>query len=476
MTELNTAGAVYLGAARASAVYVGANQAWPQLPARLPGLLFWLDASKLPGAIGSAVSTWPDLSGNRHDCTAIGAPPTLQASPNGLPWVQFNGAGLTAAGLAAALSDRAELGYALMLWPTAFNNSIVIEAPSTNVWDLMVLYGGGGAVYVGTKQPSYRLLTPPAPGVLDDWNLVTIDMATDTRLWLNAVEVTTYSDGGGGVALPTISLGTDAVVGQYYNGNFPWLGQMAEICVYDHALADTDRQALERYLHAKWLKNLAAIPGLLWWLDASQLALSSGADVTTWPDRGPSHYDATATETPPTFVPGAVRFAASSNRMRVAGLGTAMSGRSDYSIVCRFNSADVSNWPVFFTSPYDALWQWMLELDASTSGIYVGSGNGRFRLFNGVPVQTNAWSVMSVTVTNGLPRLWLNGAEVTSYQLGPNGDCLPSISEITADVLLCGYYAGPSYSFTGDIAHLALYDHALTDAERQTAETYLNIG
>lgn len=79
------------------------SAAWT--PAALPGLLLWLDASRITGkSDGDSVSQWDDLSGNsNHWAQATSSKqPTYQTNElNGLPIVRFDGVDdvLTHAGL-----------------------------------------------------------------------------------------------------------------------------------------------------------------------------------------------------------------------------------------------------------------------------------------------------------------------------------------------------------------------------------------
>lgn len=82
-----------------------ASEAAPWTPLLLPSLIGWYDAGSLSGANGSAVATWPDLSGNGMDMVspswnvpisqspAFTSPTLVNGSQNAQPVVRFDGNG-----------------------------------------------------------------------------------------------------------------------------------------------------------------------------------------------------------------------------------------------------------------------------------------------------------------------------------------------------------------------------------------------
>jgi hypothetical protein len=64
-----------------------------------------------------------------------------------------------------------------------------------------------------------------------------------------------FTGPSGDLASPMPNLGVDAVFGGYYTGgpDIAWAGYIGEVLLYDHALADVERQSAESYLRAKWV-------------------------------------------------------------------------------------------------------------------------------------------------------------------------------------------------------------------------------
>ena len=70
----------------------------------------------------------------------------------------------------------------------------------------------------------------------------------------------------------------------------------------------------------------------------------------------------------------------SSDRMTVRGLGTWLSGRTDYSLSWAGAFTDLNGSPVILAAPTGSDYQWMVKLTAN-GNIQVGSGNGYVRTF-----------------------------------------------------------------------------------------------
>ena len=70
------------------------------------------------------------------------------------------------------------------------------------------------------------------------------------------------------------------------------------------------------------------------------------------------------------------------------------------------------------------------------------------------------------------PRVWVNGTEIPGTPSGPSGDAQQTVPALGADVDLGGYYDGTSF-MGGFMGEMLMFDSALVDTDRQTAESYL---
>ena len=217
-----------------------------------------------------------------------------------------------------------------------------------------------------------------------------------------------------------------------------------------------------------------SISGLVCWFDPSKLGLSPGEQVTTLPDSGGRGHNAVAYGTTnPTVGAKGLHFtggATTSSMMKVAGLATDMQGLAGYTVFgCYRPKSLASNYPVLIYAPADNGWKWLLEYNTDGQ-IYCGQGGG-YKLF-AAPTVLNAWAQLSWTQNGATPRLWQNGVEITTG--GASTIPIPvQGAEIGADAVINGYLTN-QYGFDGDMGELVIYDHVLTDIERQQVESYLN--
>ena len=219
------------------------------------------------------------------------------------------------------------------------------------------------------------------------------------------------------------------------------------------------------------------LPGLGLWLSASNITATEGASVTAWTDASPAHHNATLVGSDaPTYntalggVP-AVSFTGTDHRMQVAGFGTALSGKTAYTLFLRVQSFDNSNYPIMLTAPTYAPWTFVIEHNAD-AGVFWGHGNGCYRCSVPPPSPLSTWHTYSF-VFAATPHFYVDGSELAIGFLGPSGDMQPMVPDGGADVLLGTYYEG-SYGWNGLISDALWYDHALTDTERGQVETWLS--
>lgn len=225
------------------------------------------------------------------------------------------------------------------------------------------------------------------------------------------------------------------------------------------------------------------ITGLGFWIDAQQITgLSDGAAVTTWHDCSGSGFDVVAEGTPlatyrAAAVNGcpAVEFVgdvSSGTTMRITGWGTALAGKTDYTLfVVANNRQTAGNVPVILVAPYrNNAWQWLVEYDTN-GGLFWGHVGYR-RYDAGIPDGSPCLLTLHFPHE---PHFYVDSTEITDY-VTYSGDLQPSIMPIEyigSDVQFGTYNTPPGYGVDGDVAEILWYDHALTDPERVQIETYL---
>ena len=324
-------------------------------------------------------------------------------------------------------------------------------------------------------------------------------------------------------------------IGSADGSNFDWQGDLSEVLIYDHQLSTTEYAQVDGYLADKygfydpnatwtstytsvvqgeitrfhWNKAQAdayaaglgtntAIPntGLAVWLKPDAGLNTSGTNVTSWTDQTPNQNTANPSGTPPTVVTGglggysAVHFDGSGNNFlaiadnpsvrpnNVTILAVAKEnsiGNSQY-LVCRpyyNNSGFFYGWDSPFIS-YAAILD-----DNSTTYLrsYITTG--------GVPVSNEGAN----TYNTSQPHEFSWRYDGTNQEVYYDGRSQPSTSTPTTGNI---DYSGGSVPLTignhdaedlrggstidplnGDVYEILIYARALTDAERQQAETYL---
>ncbi len=292
---------------------------------------------------------------------------------------------------------------------------------------------------------------------------------------INTPILKTFTRSGGTETLRLNDASTTASVDDGANGTYtisnsgyPFGGDIGEVIIYNRALADSERLAVENYLKARWSVYGTPIPvtaGLQMWLDASAFnASDSNRAVTSngniyakdWLDRSPNaiHVLQTTAANQPLYV------------------GNALNGRS----VMRFNGTNN-----FMTSPFaqisgDKSIFIVQSRAATTSGKEISSSATSGSFFgNNVAMETvGRIGIAHDLQLNGnlgfpiLKSLIRSGASET-LRVDYNS-VLGSAPDLASGTYTISSQTSP---FAGDIAEIAFYNRALSDTERTQVESYL---
>ncbi len=215
-------------------------------PTNLGGCRLWLDAAALTAvANGQAVAAWPDASGQQHDATQPEAAdqPAYQASAlNGQPALQFNG----------------ETHFlTLPLAETATDHTFFFVYDNTP--------GGGHSHYLFDAQSGRLALnaadTSSTANVrFSDGTWRTLDSATSGpqvltwRFARDKAELFRHGMIMGTAAYTPRPLTGQLTLGANYQGRSSFFaGLIAEIIYYNRALPPAEQQAVENYLHGRYV-------------------------------------------------------------------------------------------------------------------------------------------------------------------------------------------------------------------------------
>ena len=232
-------------------------------PTDIPGLGLWLDAQRITSlADGDPVHTWFDVSPAARNAVSLdaAAPKYRGAAVNSKPAVEFTGTSaisrMQIPGWGTALTGSSHYTLFVLVSQRGDYSSypIITTAPVGDQWDFITEYNADGGVFWGHGNGCYRCFAAAAP--VDAMHLLTFVSnggAATSHFYFNGTEPPIGFLGPSGdmqSAIPNI--GTDVILGGYYNAQFGIDGYLCALLWYDHTLADPDRLAVENYLKGKW--------------------------------------------------------------------------------------------------------------------------------------------------------------------------------------------------------------------------------
>lgn len=254
------------------------------------GLMLRLDASDASSLTTNAagqVSQWDDLSGN--GCPATQSVTSAQAvySPDGLDGhaaLLFGGSVYMTTTPCVCFSNHTIF---VVAQATATNESDILGSGSTAAGDVLMMnyrskyrghYWTSNNICASIDSATLSVLTPVIyEQRLDD---------TYLRTYRNGRQ-----DASAWAGYPHTGLVKPVALGARYVGSSHWfVGAISEVLIYDRALNDTERAAVENYLADKWLTLESSSPppvtgGLRAWFDAddgTSVVTNSNGAVSQW--------------------------------------------------------------------------------------------------------------------------------------------------------------------------------------------------
>ena len=473
---------------------------------KMPGLVLWVKAGDLQSLLkdGARVSVWPDASGLHNDLRGEGdSCPTLKLDGiGGLPSVVFVNQPKATPPVTNSLSMPFVgewRGITLFVAGRKLDSPGLFESAQGREGDLRAI---GFVQMCGTKASVGR-------GFPDLRGKTTSAVAT----------IRAQVDEAGVASLATFANGTlqgsgtdpNSLYGIYFakgkatlGGSGTFNGEIFEVLIYDGALPEAEQQAVERYLMVKYgiaekkaddltlpfgyvppapipspppVKSQPATKGLLVWARADDLTgLDEGAAIETWPNVAGSKAPLTTATIAnrPKFIPHAMN-----NRPVVRFEGN---GKVNPKIVQYFTlpvkgdypemtfvvaGANLSRAGIFDSAPgRDGCLRAMGGLQLCGSKLAIGRP---FPLFG------HQRGAQMMTLVAGRA-----GAQGQYLETFANGHAQQRVE--SPDTLKPVLFAQPAIGcnnrgetqFSGDMAEVLLYDHALTPEERQQTDAYLS--
>ncbi len=429
------------------------------------GLILWLDAEDYSSG------TWPDKSGtgNTVSQNTSGNQPTLVTNGlNGNPVVRFDGSqylnldwnlpnsSLTTDAITIFLvlkNDDMNGGTQVVMGNYNSTDEVSISISSQN--DSIV-------ARITDYNTSCTFTDQPGPYVLTfDYDSATMRTFVDGLLTDN---FSTNED----IDWESTAIGRSGI-GTARN----WAGDIAEIRIYDSVLSDTERQAIESELQAKWLSGGGQPTGsLVLHLDAADYDASTGS----WPDKSSIGNTVSSQSTsgsrPTLDINGlngnpVVRFDGNDDYLylnwNLPDDSLSTDSITIFMVLKSNNMNDSQTVMGNYNEPGDICFHVSQNQKALTAT--VSSRDNRIDIGNSTEPYIATYKVTPTSHTT-----YVNGIESTTGSLtesidwgkttiGKNGGTLGSNIE--------------DWFWSGDIAEIQIYDYALSNNERQAIESDL---
>ncbi|CAN5446452.1 hypothetical protein BH09MYX1_BH09MYX1_04560 [soil metagenome] len=220
--------------------------AGPFTPKALPGLLFWMDASKGVTATADLVSKWDDQSGLKNDASQASSAMQPKLASNAIAGhaaLQFPGGG-TATNIDIGSPTKGFTGdfFVEIVMNTTISSSDTGEVflagnPTDNAQILIEAQRVEAGLYIGASAKFLQMPTSITPGV--------------THLVFMRRAATKFELGvdGATVSVPDASMGALSTL---FRLGGPFMGQLAEVVGVDGVISPANEAALDAYLKAKY--------------------------------------------------------------------------------------------------------------------------------------------------------------------------------------------------------------------------------
>jgi hypothetical protein len=489
----------------------------PFAPSDISGLQLWLDAddprtlySDTSGTTkattdGTAVALWVDKSGNGRNAsqsTAASRPAVKSAFTNGRNVLNFDGSNDT-------LTVPSSTSTFKFLHSTASTVFIVVQYKATGTYRSYFTTASssnhvGYIIFSNTDNTSYIpwiaggvggslvVSNQSAANYIDASQAYLVCAASDPTNATAANRAISYKNGTApyknnvSTLTPSTANSTyDLAIGSEGNTYFANV-YIAEIVVYNALLTASQRIQVETYLNNKWglwsIFTPSSISGLTLWLDASDPAsLFQNTNATTpayqtsdyvslWKDKSGNGNNATqATDSlRPYLVTSSqnsrnvIRFPyAAWNAATGPYMNATIGSLSAYSvfIICKFRTSEYYSMVLTGGSS-----QFEVRNYSTTGYIEWNIAGGYF------PRDTvsNVGSYILIELTR-------SGSDYTLYKNGISVGTSNNASSLNiGSTIYISSRSGNGYYFDGDMAEMIIYNSALSTAQRQQVEQYLN--
>jgi hypothetical protein len=446
---------------------------------------FWIDAADVDtvSVSGSYVTAWGDKGADALASITSGddaEKPTLVPNAlNGRPVVHFDGDYVQWNDF-TGITDKTSYTV-FMVVSTLLENVVILNG--TGIDNLLEVRSGTGndsVEFIHEPNAGQSFVSSGFGWSHVDAHIVTLQRTTSRMsIWIDGQHrVDADTSNGAAIDAPL-----DLLAGK---GNGTGLiGDLAEVLIFDSALAFDSRRAVEAYLGAKWFGaapevNPTTIAAASYWLDAADdesIEEIGGDGVTSWLNRGivGGFFTGLGPETRPARVTSAlngqavVRFDGGDLLLRNETEWLASNSYTLYAVVVPPTTGGAMT--VF------------AALDAGDPGLRLDvlPTDGLASLTHRWPADTTGGDVVSVELgTAGAPLLLRGRRSGPAMSILANDAVqLTSGSEGDIDATSLDFVVGagaqptPTTAFTGDIAELVVINSVLANDEADALEEWL---
>ena len=222
------------------------------------GLVLHLEGDQGVSTTGSTVDTWADQSGQGNDLTSNGDPQLVAAGLNGYDYIELDGSddwldrAAAISGLPAGSSDRSMFAVIRYNNMSSYAGASFGNGSANEAFGLVVDGGGGDLTVQGWGGGNDQISATPGTGA--GWLSQSVILSSNNgEHFLNGGSIDTYTHMYETVN-NRIAIGEE--IGGIGNGEEM---DIAAVLVYDRALTELERQAVETYLQWKYFGGTACV-------------------------------------------------------------------------------------------------------------------------------------------------------------------------------------------------------------------------
>jgi len=468
--------------------YLMNKWAIPQGPAKnisgslTSGLALWLDGADplktgSPPAVGTAVPTWFDKSGNGLNGSTAGTGTPTWANGivlNGAQYYSVPYSGLHPAETCFIVANITSPG-------TATNYLLGGSTNATRGFGTYI-----NELFINKYITENNAGTNNAPVRASTTTLFGYSYSsTAGYVYVNGIV-------GGVTTTGMVPASDTATFIGSLNGNSPMAGTMCEVILYSNVLSTTQRQSVEQYLMNKWniisvpspnqsliqsipvnLTGLSVFSNLQIWLDGSDpyacgVVPANGTTIPTWFDKSGNGYNAAGIASP-TWSNGIVLNSNSTQYYTIPYAGSHLTETGF--IVASFSTvaSSTANRMSMITGGPSYSRAFLINDDAGTVKI-TNQGVGTIAT-TPITFTSNINVLLEYTVTsvsgNTTGNIYINGIFASSGS---------SINQLPADTTLyIGTYGSAvgQFCLNGTVSEVLIYNSVLSSNDRQSVESYL---